>query len=48
MFLRGEPTVWIELIAQLRVCRWNKFRSLLEENFKSFGTDWDRWTVNEF
>ena len=47
MFLRGELTAWIERIAQLRIYRWNKFRSLLERNFRSLGTDWDRqWLMN--
>ena len=27
--------------------RWNKFRSLLERNFRSFGVDGDRRMVNE-
>ena len=48
MFLKGEPTMWIERITQLCGYRWNKSRSLLEGSFRSFGTDWDRRPVNEF
>ena len=48
MFLRGEPAVLIEQVAQLSMYRWNKFRSLLGKIFRSFGADWDRRMVNEF
>ena len=48
MFLRGEPTAWFECAVQPRIYRWNKFRSLLERNFGSFGADWERRMVKEF
>ena len=47
MFLRGEPVVWIEHVAQLRMYRWNKSRPLLQRSFRSLGADWDIRTVNE-
>ena len=48
MFLRGEPTVWIERVAQPPMYRWNEFRSSLERNFGSFGVDWKSRMVKEF
>ena len=48
MFLRGEPAAWFERSAQPRIYRWNKFRSSLERNFRSFGADWERQMVKEF
>ena len=48
MFLRGEPVVWFERVIQPRMYRWNKFRSSLERNFRSFGADWERRMVKEF
>ena len=37
----------IEHVGQLRIYRWNKFRSLSEKIFRSFGVDGDRRMVNE-
>ena len=48
MFFRGEPAAWFERAVQPRIYRWNKFRSLLERNFGSFGADWERRMVKEF
>ena len=42
LFLRGEPVVWFERVAQPRMYRWNKFRSSLERNFGSLGANWER------
>ena len=47
MFLRGEPIVWIGRVAQLRMYRLNKFRSLLQRNFRNLGIEWHRRMVNE-
>ena len=38
----------IKRVAQLHMYRWNKSKSLLERNFRSFGADWDRRMVNRF
>ena len=48
MFLRGEPAAWFEHAVQPYLYRWNKFRSLLEINFGSFSTDWERRMIKEF
>ena len=48
LFLRGEPAAWFEHVAQPQMYRWNKFRSSLEMNFRSFGTDWESRMVKEF
>ena len=48
MFLRGEPATQFERVVQPHIYRWNKFRSLLERNFGSFGADWERRMVKEF
>ena len=48
MFLRAEPVVWFEHVAQPRMYRWNKFRSSLERNFGSLGANWERQMVKEF
>ena len=47
-FLRREPAAWFERTVQPRIYRWNKFRSLLERNFGSFGVEWERRMVKEF
>ena len=39
MFLRREPVVWFEHAAQPQMYRWNKFRSSLERNFRTFNVD---------
>ena len=48
MFWRGEPAAWFDRAVQPRMYRWNKFRSLLERNFGSFGAEWERRMVKEF
>ena len=48
MFLRVAPVAWFEHAVQLRMYRWNKFRSSLERNSESFGADWERRMVKEF
>ena len=48
MFLMGEPAVWIEHVAQLRMYRWDKSRSVFERSFRSLGVEWHRRIVNEF
>ena len=48
MFFRGNPVAWFQRAVQRCLYRWNKFRSLLERNFGSFGADWDRRMVKEF
>ena len=48
MFMMGEPALWVEHVGQLRMYRWNKFRSLLERSFRSLGADWDRRMINQF
>ena len=38
--LMGEPAVWVEHVDQLCMYRWDKFKPLLERNFRSFDGDW--------
>ena len=39
LFLREEPAVWFERVAQPQMYRWNKFRSSLERNFGSLSAN---------
>ena len=48
MFLRGELVALFEHAFQPHIYKWNKFRSSLERNFGSFGSDWERRMVKEF
>ena len=48
MFSKGEPAAWFEYAAQPNLYRWNKFRSSLERDFGSFGSDWERRMIKEF
>ena len=48
MFLIGEPAAWFERAVQPHIYKWNKFKSSLEKNFRSFGADWERRMIKEF
>ena len=48
MFLKGKPATWFERAVQPYLYRWNKFRSSLEINFGSFGSDWERRMIKQF